>query len=188
MAFPFALLAAGVSAGGSILGGIAANNAAKLNAFNIQTEKAVGEAQALQRHNDRLDLYRSNLSANIASLASQGRDIGSDMSVTAFLENQKDIATTDTARSDFMASMQGMSLDAKAAAVRSEGKAQLASGIIGALGTMASGLGNYQDTKIGGGKVSGGGKISTANVSGRIKSSPMPVHRPRSLVTLLKGY
>ena len=182
MAFPFALLAAGVSAGGSILGGIAANNAAKLNAFNIQTEKTVGEAEALQRHNDRLDLYRSNLSANIASLASQGRDIGSDMSVTAFLENQKDIATTDTARSDFMASMQGMSLDAQAAAVRSEGKAQLASGIIGALGTMASGLGDYQDTKI------GGAKVSTGNVSGKIKSSPRPVHRPRSLVTLLKGY
>ena len=51
MAFPFAALmlgSQGVSALGSIMGGMAQKSAAELNAFNIETEKELGKAQALQ--------------------------------------------------------------------------------------------------------------------------------------------
>ena len=143
------LASAAVSAGGSILGGIGAKKSADLNAFNIETEKVMGEAEAAQRNNDRMELYRSNLSANIASFAAQGRDVGSDRSVAAFLERQKEIATSDTARSDFMAMMQGLKLQSEAGAVRSEGRASMAAGFIDGFTTIAGGINRYNQVKKG---------------------------------------
>ena len=151
MAFPFAALmlgSQGVSALGSIMGGMAQKKAAELNAFNIETEKELGKAQALQRHNDRLEIYRSNLSSNIASFAAQGRDVGADRSVGAFLDRQQEIATDDTARSDFMAMMEGYKADSQAAAVRTEGRAARNAGIISAFTTLAGGLNEYNQVKI----------------------------------------
>jgi hypothetical protein len=137
------LAAAGVSAGSSILGGIGAKKSADLNAFNIGTEKKLSQAEAAQRNNDRMELYRSNLSANIATFAAQGRDVGADRSVSAFLDRQKEIAVSDTERSDFMAMMQGMKLDAEAAATRREGKAAMVAGFVDGFTTMAGGLNKY---------------------------------------------
>ena len=151
MAFPFAALmlaSSGVSAAGSLMGGMAQKNAAELNAFNIKTEKELGKAQALQQHNDRLEVYRSNLSSNIASFAAQGRDVAADRSVGAFLDRQQEIATDDTARSDFMAMMEGYKLDSQAAAVRAEGRAALTSGVMGAFTTLAGGLNQYMQVKM----------------------------------------
>ena len=146
---PFLMLASqGVSAAGSLMGGMAQKNAAELNAFNIETEKELGKAQALQRHNDRLEVYRSNLSSNIASFAAQGRDVGADRSVAAFLDRQQEIATDDTANSDFMAMMQGMKADSQAAAVRAEGRAALSAGIINGFTTLAGGLNEYMQVKM----------------------------------------
>lgn len=144
MAFPMLMLAAaGIQAGGSILGGIGAKKSADLNAFNIGTEKKLSQAEAAQRNNDRMELYRSNLSANIASFAAQGRDIGADRSVSAFLDRQKEIAVSDTERSDFMAMMEGLKLDAQAAATRQEGRAAMAAGFVDGFTTMAGGLHKY---------------------------------------------
>lgn len=151
MAFPFAALmlgSQGVSALGSIMGGMAQKKAAELNAFNIETEKELGKAQALQQHNNRLEVYRSNLSSNIASFAAQGRDVGADRSVAAFLDRQQEIATDDTANSDFMAMMQGMKADSQAAAVRAEGRAALSAGIINGFTTLAGGLNQYMQVKM----------------------------------------
>ncbi len=151
MAFPFAALmlgSQGVSALGSIMGGMAQKSAAELNAFNIETEKELGKAQALQQHNNRLEVYRSNLSSNIASFAAQGRDVGADRSVAAFLDRQQEIATDDTANSDFMAMMQGMKADSQAAAVRAEGRAALSAGIINGFTTLAGGLNQYMQVKM----------------------------------------
>jgi len=141
------LLASGVQAGSSILGGIGAKKAADLNAFSLETERKLGEAEALQRSNDRMELYRSNLSANIASFAAQGRDIGADRSVSAFLNKQREIAVSDTARSDFMSMMQSMQLTQKAAAVRTEGRASLVAGFTDAFTTMAGAQNKYSQTK-----------------------------------------
>ena len=144
MPFPMLMLAAtAVSAAGSVAAGIGAKKSADLNSFNIGTEKKLSQAEAAQRNNDRMELYRSNLSANIASFAAQGRDIGSDRSVSAFLERQKEIAVSDTGRSDFMSMMQSMKLDAQAAATRREGKAAMFSGFVDGFTTMAGGLNKY---------------------------------------------
>lgn len=141
------LVSAGVSAGGQVMAGRSAKDAAELNAYNIETQKLVGETEAIQRHNDRLEQYRSNLSANIASFAAKGRDVGQDRSVAAFLERQKEIASSDTTRSDFMGMMESLKASSEAAAVRSEGRAQQTSAMIGAFTTLVGGLYKYQQTR-----------------------------------------
>lgn len=128
---------------------------AMINAYNIETERELARVEAMQRHNDRLEQYRSNLSANIASFAASGRDIGGqDRSVAAFLERQKEIATSDTARSDFMAEIQKMQLTSQAAGeraraygMRAEGRAAQQSAVIGAFTTLAGGLYRYNQVR-----------------------------------------
>ncbi len=176
MPFPFAALflaSSAISAGAQIAGGIGAARTAKFNAwqaefagrleaFNIETERKLSMAEAAQRHNDRLELYRENLSSNIASFAAAGRDIGGqDRSVANFLERQKEVAAGDTKRSDFMAQitskrLQAEALSAKAgreqraAAILAEGRAQGIAAMVGAFTTVAGGLHQYNLIRTGG--------------------------------------
>lgn len=172
MPFPFFLAATFLSAGSSVIGGISANNTAKYNAwqaefagrlqgFNIETERKLNMAEAAQRHNDRLDLYRENLSANIATFSAAGRDIGgADRSVAAFLARQEEVAAGDTSRSDFMAQITSQKMMAesasaiaegklRAAAITAEGRGQMLSSIVGAFSTIAGGLNQYNQIKTG---------------------------------------
>jgi hypothetical protein len=172
MPFPFFLAATLFSAGSSVIGGISANNTAKFNAwqsefagrlqgFNIETERKLNMAEAAQRHNDRLELYRENLSANIATFSAAGRDIGgADRSVAAFLARQEEVAAGDTSRSDFMAQITSQKMQAEAASAIAQGRqlaaAQLAQGrgqmlssIVGAFSTIAGGLNQYNQIKTG---------------------------------------
>jgi hypothetical protein len=161
------LASTAVSAIGQLAGGAGAKATAELNAFNIETDKTLGEAEAIQRSNDRLELYRTNLSANIASFAAQGRDVGSDRSVKAFLDRQKELAGRDVARSDFMGAMQAMNAQRQAYATRTEGRAQQASAVIGAFTTMAGGIYRYGDL--------GGTPTATSSAP---MTSPRPTPRP----------
>lgn len=149
MAFPWLLAATAVNVGGQLIAGGAARKASQLNAYMIETEKVMSETEALQRHNDRLEQYRSNLSANLAAFAAQGRDIGGDRSVAAFLERQKQIAADDTARSDFMGAAQAMKLQQQATATRIEGRAKQVAATVGAFTSLANGLYRYNLTKTG---------------------------------------
>ena len=142
----FQLIGAAISAAGQIAAGRAAKEAADLDAFNIETQKVMSKAEAVQRHNDRLEQYRYNTKANIAAFAATGRDVGSDRSVSAFLERQKEVATQDTARSDLMGWFEGMKLQQQATATRIEGRARKQAGMIGAFTTMAQGIADYQDS------------------------------------------
>jgi hypothetical protein len=149
---PFAILSlvsSGVSAVGQIQAGRAQQRASQLNAFNIETDRERSKAEARQRHNDRLEQYRSNLSANIAAFAASGRDIGADRSVGAFLQRQKEIAASDTARSDFMGQAAAAKLTAQAATERSEGRAAMTAARIGAFTSLASGINRYNQIKTG---------------------------------------
>jgi hypothetical protein len=160
------LASTAISAGAQVAGGIGAARTAKFNAwqsefagrlegFNIETERKLSMAEASQRHNDRLELYRENLSSNIASFAAAGRDVGGqDRSVARFLERQKEVAAGDTKRSDFMAQITSQKMQAeamsaraggaqRAAAIRAEGKAAAISAGIGAFTTVAGGLYQY---------------------------------------------
>jgi hypothetical protein len=132
-----------MSAAGQFAAGKAARKAGELNAYNINTDRVRSKAEALMRHNDRLELYRSNLSANLASFAAQGRDIGGDRSVAAFLERQKQVAVDDTKRSDFMGAAEAAKMMQQATAERIEGRARQQAATIGAFTTLASGLYQY---------------------------------------------
>lgn len=139
------LVSTTISSAGSIIGGFSERAASELDAYNVETDMIRGKAEAIQRHNDRLETYRFNLSSNIAQFSSQGRDIGgADRSVSAFLERQKEVAASDTSRSDFMGAAEAAKSMAQAAAIRSEGRAKQFSAVVGAFTSMAGGLSDYQ--------------------------------------------
>lgn len=139
------LIGSVVGAAGQMAAGKAAQETAELNAYNVETDKVRSETEARQRHNDRLEQYRSNLSANIAAFSAAGRDI-SDKSVKAFLEKQKEIASDDTRRSDFMGAAEAARLQQQATAARVEGRAMRQAATIGAFTTLASGISNFYKT------------------------------------------
>ena len=141
------LVAAAISASGQMAAGQAAKEGADLDAFNIETQREVSKAEALQRHNDRLEQYNLNRKANIAAFYASGADVRMDKSVGAFLKRQQEIATEDTKRSDFMGAMEAMKLQQQATATRVEGRARKQAAMIGAFTTMAQGIADYQDTK-----------------------------------------
>jgi hypothetical protein len=131
-----ALMASGaLSFYGQMQAGQAAYDARQAEAFNIETEKVRSQAQAVQRHNDRLEQYRLNTKANIAALAATGRDIG-PTKVSAFMERQKEIAAQDTKRSDIMGMFESMKLQQAARTSRVEGIAEKQSATIRAYTTL----------------------------------------------------
>ena len=141
---PFTLLAFGskvVQAGALASAGSAARKGAELDAFATETEKKRSKVSALQRHNDRLELYRNNLASNIATF--RGRD---DASVRAFLNRQKEIAFEDTARSDLMGMFEQAKLQQQATTIRVEGRAREQAAKIQAFTTMMGGLMDFQKT------------------------------------------
>ncbi len=117
----------------------------ELEAYNIGTEKVMGEAEAVQRSNDRLEAYRLNTKANLAAFSATGRDIDSP-TVRAFLDKQKEIAAEDVSRSDLMAMFEGMKLSQEQAATIAEGKALKRSATIQAYTGLAGTLQDYKDS------------------------------------------
>ena len=140
----FTLLAFGskvVQAGAMASAGRAQRKAAELDAFNTETEKKRSKVSALQRHNDRLELYRTNLASNLAAF--RGRD---DASVRAFLDRQKEIAFEDTARSDLMGMFEQAKLQQQATTIRVEGRAREQAAKVKAFTTLMGGLMDFQKT------------------------------------------
>jgi hypothetical protein len=120
--------------------GRAEQDAREAEAFNIETEKVRSQANALQRHNDRLEQYRLNTKANLATFSATGRDIGR-YNVKAFMERQKEITTQDTTRSDIMGMFESMKLAQAARTSRAEGRAAKQSATIRAYtGLVDSGI------------------------------------------------
>ncbi len=164
------LAATAVSAGAQVAAGYGASQTAafdswqaefqgRLNGFNIETERQLYMAEASQRSNDRLEMYRQNLSSNIAAFAAAGRDVGGqDRTVATFLDRQKQIAGEDVKRAATMADLNSRKLQAeslaataeglqRAAAIRREGEAQFISSVIGAFSTVAGGLYQYNQIR-----------------------------------------
>jgi len=149
----FQLIAAGFSAFGQMAAGQAAQESAELDAFNTETQRELSKVETLQRHNDRLEQYRYNVKANISAFYAAGRDVGSDKSVSAFLQRQKEVVAEDTGRSDLMGFFEQMKLQQQATTMRVEGRARKQAATIGAFTTMAQGIADYSST----GKGSSGG-------------------------------
>ena len=131
-----------LQAGATAAAGRAQRKAAELDAFATETEKKRSKVSALQRHNDRLELYRNNLAANISSF--RGRD---DASVRAFLNRQREIALEDTSRSDLMGMFEQAKLQQQATTIRVEGRAREKAAQIKAFTTLMGGMMQFQDTR-----------------------------------------
>lgn len=125
---------------GAMQAGQAEQDARESEAFNIETERVRSQTNALQRHNDRLEQYRLNTKANLATFSATGRDIGR-YNVKAFMERQKEITTQDTTRSDIMGMFESMKLAQAARTSRAEGRAAKQSATIRAYtGLVDSGI------------------------------------------------
>jgi len=138
---------AAVGAMGQMAAGQAAQDAAELDAFNIETQREMSKVEAAQRHNDRLEQYNMNRKANIAAFYASGADVRMDKSVGAFLKRQQEIATEDTKRSDLMGMFEQMKLTQQATSTRIEGRARKQAAMISAFSTLTKGISDYQDTR-----------------------------------------
>jgi hypothetical protein len=148
MAFPMLMLAAaGVQAGGSVLGGIGAKQSADLNAFSTKTESIMMQVEASQRAAARMEEYKLASATNTATFAAQGRDISADQSVRAFMERQREIVNQDTSRMATQSNTQRIQMAQKAAAIRSEGRSAMASSLISATSGLLSAGYKYSQVK-----------------------------------------
>ena len=132
---------------GEILGGIGAKKEADLAAFNIETERKFNSAAASQQAEARMEEYDIATSTNIASFAASGRDIGSDRSIKAFLDKQKEIASEDVGRLQDQEERQSNQYKAEAARTKRSGKTALASSLFKAAGKASSGYTDYKSVK-----------------------------------------
>mgnify|MGYP000583783720 CR=1 FL=1 len=138
---------AAISAGGQLMAGKASRDAARLTAYNIETEKIANSAMATQQANARREEYDLATSANLAQFAAQGRDIGSDRSVQAFLERQKEIVGKDIGRIGTQVQMENLKLGSEAAQERLRGSTAYTSSVFSAIGTIGEGIQRYQQTR-----------------------------------------
>ena len=147
----FQLLGAGISAYASIQAGKAKEDAARMDAFNTETEREQGEVLALQQAANRRYEYDLATEANVSMFYASGRDVGSDRSVEAFLAKQKEIASTDLSRLAQQRSMEANARTREAMALRRGGKNARRASLLQAAGTMAYGIADAQDTAAKGG-------------------------------------
>lgn len=147
----FQLLGAGISAYASIQAGKAKEDAARMDAFNTETEREQGEVFALQQAASRRYEYDLATEANVAMFYASGRDVGSDRSVEAFLTKQKEIAATDLSRMDYQRQAESSARTREAMALRRGGRNARRASLLQAAGTMARGISDAQKTAATGG-------------------------------------
>lgn len=135
------------SIGGTILGGIGAKQEAELNAYRMKTEMIMNEVRASQMASARLEEYRQATSANLAAFAAAGRDIGSDRSVKAFLDKQREVAMTDVGRIGTQAEMDRLRSQQEMATERRRGRTAFASSLISAVGSGFETGYRYEDIR-----------------------------------------
>lgn len=134
-----------VQASAMAAAGRAQRAAAELDAFNTETDKVRSKIESMQRHNDRLEQYRSNTAMNISTF---GANLNrADASVEAFLNRQKEIAFEDIRRSDLMGVFEQAKLQQQATALRIEGRAREQAANIRAFTTAMGAFMDFQRTK-----------------------------------------
>jgi hypothetical protein len=132
---------------GQISAGQAQREASELNAFQIQTDKEINKVQALQASRARREQYDLATSTNVAAFSASGRDIGSDRSVEAFLERQKEIIAQDVSRIDQQTQFENMKASMAAMAERRRGRNALSAAMFSAIGTASEGIYRYETTR-----------------------------------------
>jgi hypothetical protein len=141
------LIAAGIGAVGQIAAGQAQKQASDLNAFQIETDKEMNKVQALQASKARREEYDLATSTNVAAFSAAGRDVGTDRSVEAFLERQKEVIAQDVGRIDQQTQFENMKASMAAMAERRRGRNALSAAMFSAVGTASEGIYKYQTTR-----------------------------------------
>lgn len=141
------LIAAGIGAVGQIAAGQAQKQASELNAFQIETDKEMNKVQALQASRARREEYDLATSTNVAAFSAAGRDVGTDRSVEAFLERQKEVIAQDVGRIDQQTQFENMKASMAAMAERRRGRNALTAAMFSAVGTVSEGIYRYQTTR-----------------------------------------
>jgi len=129
-----------ISGFGTIMAGAARNDQAQMDAFNTETERAEGEVLAMQQAAARRYEYDIATQTNVAMFSASGRDIGSDRSVEAFFEKQKEIAAQDLSRIAENRQAEASARTREAAAYRVAGKNARRASLLKAGGDFAQGL------------------------------------------------
>ena len=141
------LIAAGIGAVGQIAAGQAQKQASELNAFQIETDKEMNKVQALQASRARREEYDLATSTNVVAFSAAGRDVGTDRSVEAFLERQKEVIAQDVGRIDQQTQFENMKASMAAMAERRRGRNALSAAMFSAVGTASEGIYRYQTTR-----------------------------------------
>jgi len=119
----------------------------ELQAFNNDTDAVRSNAEALQRHNNRLEEYRANISTNIAAFSASGRDVYDSPSINDFFQRQKKVVAKDLRVSDFMGAAEAAKIRANSAVIRQEGTARRNAAHFNAFTSVVSSISDYSKTK-----------------------------------------
>jgi len=130
--------------------GKAAQRASILNAFSMETDTQLDRVQASQQMNAIKQQYDDATSSNIATFAAAGRDIGSDRSVKAFLDKQKEIVATDVKRLGDQSQLRLLRGKQESAAERTSGRMERRAANLKALNTLVESGTSYYKTTSGG--------------------------------------
>lgn len=142
------LIFSAISAVGQLQAGRAAEEEAKLNEFRItEVDKKLNKVEADQAAFARKQEFDSAMSSNIATLAASGRDIGSSMSIKAFLEREQEIAFQDIGRMQNQTHWDGLRSDMESLAERRRGKNERTASLFRATATLGKGIDNYMKTR-----------------------------------------
>lgn len=161
-----------LSAAAQLQAGKVQQRAAETNAFNIETDKVLNKAAAVNAANQRKRQFEFAQSANIALLSAQGRDIGgADRSVEAFLRRNRETAFEDISAIADQEVIESYKIMQQAYAERARGRDAMRAARVGAFTTIASALLNYQST------LAPSGATGGSNLAPR--TSPTPVMNPR---------
>lgn len=147
MAFPLfavlGLVGAGVSAFSSISAGKEQARMGELTSRSTLAQRDIERAGAREQMATYLDNVAWNISSNEAFFSYSGRDIGSDMSVDAYMAEQARTAAEDagaTARNmENVANQRTLT----ALSAQAKGQAALGAGIAKGMGTLISGFSNF---------------------------------------------
>ena len=149
MALPVALMAigTGLQVLGAMQGARAARNRAAFEAGQIELQRENNKIQALQKSNQRNEQLRLAESSNNAFFSAMGRDIGSDMSIKAFMKRQAEIAASDVSTIESSAAIEDLQLASRKSMALYEGRATARQYQTQAFASIASGLYKYEVSK-----------------------------------------
>ena len=140
------LIFSAISAAGQLAAGQAEKEEADLNAFNIKTDKKLNSVEADQVALSIKRDFDTAMEANIAALSATGRDVGSSMTIKAFLEKQKETAYEDISRTQNQKHWANIKADMASLAEGRRGRNARTASLYRAAGTLYEGYENFTRT------------------------------------------